>query len=133
MKQITKKDVEWEKSKTGQIEFWPDIDEFFDEFPFFNEIPAQYIEMAKDLLYSLCHIFFNANRPDQFRQGINILLIKMDRLPGKVLTKEKVRQISKNKHLEWHIKSMLKRGVMVEAENVVDCFASNVQVVIKRR
>ena len=133
MKRITKIDVEKEKNKTRKTEYWPDKEAFFNEFPCLKDIPAQYIETAKDLLYSFRHIFFNEKTPDQFRQGINISPIIMDRVPGKVPKKEKVRQISEKKraHLERHIASMLERGVIVEAQNVVDCYASNVHVVLE--
>ena len=135
MKRIKKIDVEREKNKPRKEEYWPDKNAFFEQFPCLKEIPAQYVDKAKDLLYSFRHIFFNPDRPDQFRKGINITPIVMNRVPGKVPRKEKVRQISdkKRSHLEQHIDSLLERGVIVEAQNVVDCFASNVHVVIEKR
>ena len=94
METITKIDVEKEKNKKRDTEYWPSKEIFFNEFPCLEDIPAQYIETAKDLLYSFRHIFFNADRPDQFRQGIRISPIKMYRVPGKVPRKEKVQRLA---------------------------------------
>ena len=135
MKKIAKIDVEREISKKRKEEYWPDKNAFLSEFPCLKDIPSKYVEKAENLLYSFRHVFFNPDRPDQFRRGINITPIKMDRVPGKIPRKEKVRQISAKKkaHLQWHIDSLLARGVIEEADDVVDCYASNVHVVIERR
>ena len=56
-------------------------------------------------------------------------------MPGKVPKKEKMRQISvkKKAHLQWLIDSLLARSVIEEADDVVNCDASNVHVVIERQ
>ena len=135
MKKIKKIDVERELKKHRKDEYWPDKEEFLSQFPCLEELQQQHRQKAEDLLYSFRHIFFNPSTPQQFKRGMNITPVKMDRVPGAVLKKEKIRQVNKKKeaHLKSHISSLLERGVIEEADNIVDCFASNVHIVIEHR
>ena len=135
IEKLTKIDVEAEIRKNREVEYWPDKDYFLSKFPGLAEIDPKYRPLATELLYSFRHIFYNNDRPDQFRQGINMQPIKIERLPGLKPRKEKARQISekKKKYLEMHIKNLVDQGVIEEVENVVDCYASPVHIVIEQR
>ena len=128
-------DVQREINKVREKEYWPDYDHFIDQFPCLNDLEPHHRSKAASLLYSFRHTFFNPDYPEQFRPGIRMTPVKIDRVAGMTPRKEKIRQINKKKetHLRNHISSLLSRGVIVETESVVDCYASNVHIVIESR
>ena len=102
-----------EKEKAPNLDFWDSHSHLCDSFAY-DEVPADAKPEVEDLLYDFRHTFTNDDRPEQFRRGIQIPEIKIERLPDSHPKKHKLRNISDKKlhHLKKHIDTMLEQGVI---------------------
>ena len=91
-----------EKDKRAKSEFWPSDEVFLANFDFSN-VEEPYLTKLKDLLVCFKDVFYNTEKKEQFRAGIqNIPKMHIEVQPGVVPVKDKQRACpdSKKKYLE---------------------------------
>ena len=80
-------DIEAEKLKAENCPYW-EYEEFVGSFEF-KDLENEYKEPLIDLLWSFRHVFHNEKHNEQFRKGLRMKPINIERIPGASPKKEK--------------------------------------------
>ena len=134
MELINDVDFEAEASKAESCPYWPDRDHFLSQFNF-KDCPEEYLPRLHHILWSYRHTFYNESTPMMFRQGIKAKPIDIKLAPGKIPKKNAPRRISeeKRRHLQLHIETLQKQGVLEELDSAAECYASPLHLVVEKR
>ena len=128
--------IQKEKDKAEKLNFWKDSETLASQFAF-PEDKLDHKQQSDDLLWDFRHIWTNEEHPEQFKKGINIPPIKIERLPNSHPKRHKLRQISDKKlgYLKQHIEQMLQQGIIEElsTQEAADCYWSPVHIVLEKR
>ena len=74
------------------------------------------VPRVQNLLWSFRHVFHNTECLEQFHEGIRVPPVKIERIPGAIPRKEKVRQMSDRKleYLKKHVQDMVAQNMLRE-------------------
>ena len=132
----TELDIEKEKEKSKNCEFWPDENEFIKQFNL-TELDAESSTKMKDLLLSFKHCFYNEQRPDQFKKGMQVKPVKITTIPNPPkLRKEPPRRLNEVKlgHLKKFLVDLKEQGVITELDNFEkQIYLAPVHIVLEER
>ena len=107
-------DVEKERER-AETPYWPSREKFVGQFNY-KEMEGNLIPCVQNLLWSFRHVFHNTECPEQFHEGIRVPPVKIERIPGAIPRKEKVRQMSDRKleYLKKHVQDMVAQNMLRE-------------------
>ena len=129
-------DIEEERRRNRKCPYWPSREEFLKNFDF-STVEHEYLEEVKQLLWDFRGTFFNEDKPEMFRKGINMAPIEIKMKKGMEPTKRhppRRMNEEKLKHLKEHIKLMLQRGVIEELKDGADgAYINPLLIVIEER
>ena len=129
-------DINEEIRRNRDCPYWPSREEFLQHFDF-STVEKEYLEEVKALLWNFRGAFFNEDRPEMFKKGINMAPIEIKMKKGMEPTKRhppRRMNEEKLKHLKEHIRLMLDRGIIEELKDGADgAYINPLLIVIEER
>ena len=127
-------DIESERQKAESCPYWTDKSAFIEQFNLSHMDQSVRLRI-EDLLWEWKHVFYNQDTPAQFKEGIKMKPVKIERIPGLTPRKEKYRRISDKKmaELKKHIDALTAQGVITEMDDASATHASPIHIVLEER
>ena len=128
--------IDEEIKRSESCPYWPDKEAYLTIFDL-SSVEEEYLEETKTLLWNFRKCFFNEDKPEMFRKGVEMTPIEIKMKKGEEPTmRHPPRRMNDEKlaHLKQHLKTMLDRNIIEEIKDgIEDVYLNPIVMVIESR